>query len=265
MITKEAIQAALNAYYGNDVEHGWMAREQMEAAITAAFAAMPVPAVKVKPLEWVLSWGPDEEGDECHVAGTPFGSFAVERLDGRWMWRYCFDEYYDEDHFECEGLEAGKVAAQALWNSRISPLIEASMLSASPYPTAWDDVRKYVEGLEREINLKADFIDATINQLASAEARLADLYGNEEKPRYTTRRLRMEVERAKASAEIRIAELEKRLADAERVIEPFARLGTMSTHIVNEDGTASFSFFRTADMNAFTDARRAARAYMEGK
>lgn len=48
MITKEAIEAALNAYYGNDVEHGWMAREQMEAAITAAFAAMPAPAVKVK-------------------------------------------------------------------------------------------------------------------------------------------------------------------------------------------------------------------------
>ena len=48
MITKEEIQAALNAYYGNDVEHGWMAREQMEAAITAAFAAMPGPAVKVE-------------------------------------------------------------------------------------------------------------------------------------------------------------------------------------------------------------------------
>lgn len=46
MIMKEAIEAALNAYYGSDVEHGWMAREQMEAALTAALAAMPVPAVK---------------------------------------------------------------------------------------------------------------------------------------------------------------------------------------------------------------------------
>lgn len=41
MITKEAIEAALNAYYGDDVDHGQMAREQMEAALTAAFAAMP--------------------------------------------------------------------------------------------------------------------------------------------------------------------------------------------------------------------------------
>ena len=48
MITKEAIEAALNAYYGNDVEHGRMAMAQMEAALTAAFAAMPGPAVKVE-------------------------------------------------------------------------------------------------------------------------------------------------------------------------------------------------------------------------
>lgn len=48
MITKEAIEAALNAYYGSDVDHGRMAMAQMEAAITAALAAMPAPAVRVK-------------------------------------------------------------------------------------------------------------------------------------------------------------------------------------------------------------------------
>lgn len=52
MITKEAIEAALNAYYGSDVEHGRMAMAQMEAAITAALAAMPVPAVREQN-EWL--------------------------------------------------------------------------------------------------------------------------------------------------------------------------------------------------------------------
>ena len=34
--------------------------------------------------------------------------------------------------------------------------IKRAMLSASPYPTAWDDVRKYVEGLEEEVGRLED-------------------------------------------------------------------------------------------------------------
>lgn len=107
--------------------------------------------------------------------------------------------------------------------------VYSAMLSASPYPSAWDDVRKYVEGLEGEINLKADFINATINQLAAAEAR--------------------------------IAELEKRLADAER--EPKDEV---------DEGQHQFvaDWYRPARCQACGGLRdhplhRAARAYMEGK
>lgn len=208
-------------------------------------------------------------------------------------------------------------------------------ISASPYPTAWDDVRKYVEGLERERDdmrlssqHSADWASQAITDMKaatsrteSAEARiaeldaaldekevasgltsngnlwrfwstkasalavrnaeleaelasLAELYGDEEKPRYTTRRLRMEVERAKAAADIRIAELEKekhaaltmiamlekRLADAERVIErvpPY--LADMYRAICNGNEMAAGGFSDSDDLV------RAARAYMEGK
>ena len=167
-----------------------------------------------------------------------------------------------------------------------------AMLSASPYPTAWDDVRKYVEEMERErdeatgtlrycekqwSDERGVMIDKFVyerNRAEAAERQLSEIAGHMDSECDSDSILHVvreaEADRdiykdRAASAEARIAELEKRLADAERVIEPFARLGTMSTHIVNEDGTASFSFFRTADMNAFTDARRAARAYMEGK
>lgn len=196
-----------------------------------------------------------------------------------------------------------------------------AMLSASPYPTAWDDVRKYVEWLEEEVGRLEDenselryepwpewaravlkvirshtgydgYDDATdgvdmplelsehlsqvesdtdrwkaraesaevrIAELEAELASLAELYGDEEKPRYTTRRLRMEVERAKAAADIRIAELEKekhaaltmiamlekRLADSEKIVKCMVDW---------ENGMAPLR-----------EDFRAARAYMEGK
>lgn len=91
MITKEAIEAALNAYYGNDVEHGWMAREQMESAITAAFAAMPGPVVKVS-REDIRAY---ERGECCRAEITPATDLASENERLRaalefvtlWAWR----------------------------------------------------------------------------------------------------------------------------------------------------------------------------------
>lgn len=72
----------------------------------------------VKPLEWV-AW---VDGFQAH---TPFGSYTVEPPDheiGRrsHTWRYCFDEYYDEDTTTCDTIEDGKAAAQAHWNDRVS-------------------------------------------------------------------------------------------------------------------------------------------------
>lgn len=113
-------------YKGDDM----IATMKTHHAVEIVKALSASPAGVVKPLEWKLSWGPDQDGDECHVASTPFGTVAVERLYGKWQWRYCFDEYYDEDQTQCDSLEDGKAAAQAMWNSRISPLIDARIMSA---------------------------------------------------------------------------------------------------------------------------------------
>lgn len=75
------------------------------------------------PLEWALSWGPDQDGDMSYAAGTPFGSYSVNTRDGRWEWRYCFDEYYDEYEGECASLDEGKALAQANWDERIQPIL----------------------------------------------------------------------------------------------------------------------------------------------
>jgi|GEM_PF-3871195 hypothetical protein len=82
------------------------------------------------PLEWEVSWGPDEDGDECHSANTPFGSYRVERCDGRWKWRYCFDEYYDEDESECDGLEDGRLLAQSHWDDRVQAILAGRQIAA---------------------------------------------------------------------------------------------------------------------------------------
>lgn len=139
----------------------------------------------------------------------------------------------------------------AVWSVRMSngkavaEVCYESMLSASPDP-AWDDVRKYVEGLEKEcerlkflVEWGEAFCDMKHPDTARAE-----------------------------SAEARIAELEKRLADAERVIEPFAALpdaphGKRSYFLellVRPEGDDP------ADgVKHYGPAIRAARAYMEGK
>lgn len=75
------------------------------------------------PLEWALAWGPDEDGDESHAAGTPFGSYTVEKFEGRWKWRVCFDEYYDETEGECDDLDEGKRLAQSHWDERVQPIM----------------------------------------------------------------------------------------------------------------------------------------------
>ena len=97
--------------------------------------------------------------------------------------------------------------------------IKRAMLSASPYPTAWDEVRKAYDALEEELKWLRDnsVLIAVFNSAA---------------------------DRAEA-AEARIAELEKRLADAEKIVKCMVDW---------ENGMAPLS-----------EDFRAARAYMEGK
>jgi len=184
-------------------------------------------------------------------------------------------------------------AAWAAWHSRHGGKIgpgpafgEAvpAAISASPYPTAWDDVRKYVEGLEAGIKRLSDeeeLCDETTGddpfsivrlaaKLAACEARsrkimsslsnvvlIGDVghYVNDAVFDALTER----ANRAEA-AEARIAELEKRLADAERVVEPFADGRAKITHA----NGCRYHGGHDCDCGK-DDYLRAARAYMEGK
>jgi len=152
--------------------------------------------------------------------------------------------------------------------------IKRAMLSASPYPTAWDEVRKAYDALEEELKWLRDnsVLIAVFNSAA---------------------------DRAEA-AEARIAELEKRLADAERVIGDFMDITEPASIPAFKDpqyadeverlgerigfgaliASASASWREVAKrdghpvggefvvgpcMAVLQSVRRAARAYMEGK
>lgn len=195
-------------------------------------------------------------------------------------------------------------AAWAAWHSRHGGKIgpgpafgEAvpAAIFASPYPTAWDDVRKYVEGLEEKneflVSDRMDIgaaYDADVGlartELSKALERVSELerflfpYAHNKEisgiswdgkyligdkasisefhslknrgeqidvyKRAYDQNLAATTSRAEA-AEARIAELEKRLADAEKIVKCMVDW---------ENGMAPLS-----------EDFRAARAYMEGK
>lgn len=115
-------------------------------------------------------------------------------------------------------------------------------LSSSPYPTAWDDVRKYVEKLEVEAKCDEEYLDLVKDKYRAAEARIAEL------------------EKEKHAALTMIAMVEKRLADADVVIErvpPY--IADMYKAICNGNETAAAGFSEKDELAS------AARAYMEGK
>ena len=73
---------------------------------------------KIKQLEW-------EESTLGYDTFTPFGRMTVYKSDDKsWTWGYCFDEYYDEETFSCEGPDQGKLLAQEEWNKRITSMLE---------------------------------------------------------------------------------------------------------------------------------------------
>jgi len=87
--------------------------------------------VRIKPLEWVQFL--DDGSLQAH---TPFGSYTISVPDNKigereFRWKYCFDEYYDEEDFTCDGIEDGKAKAQAHWSERISSLFEPVDLTAA--------------------------------------------------------------------------------------------------------------------------------------
>ena len=140
-----------------------------------------------------------------------------------------------------------------------------AMLSTSPYPTAWDDVRKYVEWLEEEVGRLEDenselryepwpeWARAVLKVIRSHTGYdgYDDATDGVDMPLELSEHLSQvesDTDRWKArafAAEARIAELEKRLADAEKIVKCMVDW---------ENGMAPLS-----------EDFRAARSYMEGK
>lgn len=76
-------------------------------------------AVLTDPLEW------EDGGENTITAYTPFGNYHVEKVNSvTWRWKYCFDEYYDEDQGTVITQEEAKHYCQQDWDKRIKPILE---------------------------------------------------------------------------------------------------------------------------------------------
>lgn len=121
MITKEAIEAAakeLLAHGEFGTSDGASRRNAVvaaEAALTAAFAAMPEPSVKVKPLEWKDA--PVPPSGEC-LASSVVGLYCIPHGSGIFHLR--FRDSIALGDFST--LDAAKAAAQADYEARIAEL-----------------------------------------------------------------------------------------------------------------------------------------------
>lgn len=78
---------------------------------------------KIKPLKWE---GKLKEEFDSLNAYTPFGSYTINLNDPdslheqKYLWSYCFDEYYDEGEFYADTLKEAKKACQKHWEERLS-------------------------------------------------------------------------------------------------------------------------------------------------
>jgi len=105
MITKEAIESGWKAAPG-------LTMTQIERILTAALAAMPGPAVKVKPLEWVLY---RTKGYWC--ANTTAGRYIAWEIEDGAL--FCWNPEANSSDTVYRSLQAAKAAAQADYEARI--------------------------------------------------------------------------------------------------------------------------------------------------
>jgi hypothetical protein len=79
----------------------------------------------LKPFDWKTV----RQGD-WHTAYTPFGSYHVEKYkdETQWKWGYCFDEYYDEEEYECDSAEDGKQKCWEHWVGRMKPMLKSPVM-----------------------------------------------------------------------------------------------------------------------------------------
>lgn len=112
MITKEAIEAARKAILEHD--YSPYTQDGLSAILTAAFAAMPVPAVRVKPLEWRLE---DERDADFPRWNAEWNGIVFSVFKAWWGSKSKCGFVGGGDFHHTE--EAAKAAAQADYEARI--------------------------------------------------------------------------------------------------------------------------------------------------
>lgn len=147
-------------------------------------------------------------------------------------------------------------------------------LYARPDPTALANLVAYAEGLEGRV----EHLELEAEGQRRAKRELAEKLGCEDEPRWKWMNLALTkiIQRAE-TAEARVIELERRLAEAEKVIEPFAQyrtadgIGDGSDFLRIPDGHPLLWNMRSGDdmatMENLIEVRhlRAARAWKDGK
>jgi hypothetical protein len=102
--------------------------KQSELLSRKAERSVDAYAYAIAPLVWVQHRNADHDHGEWWTANTVFGDMSVEngRSQNGICWRYCFDEYYDEDLHACDSIDTGKAEAEAFYLSRLLPALVAS-------------------------------------------------------------------------------------------------------------------------------------------
>ena len=80
---------------------------------------MPDEIYKIKPFKWEYF-----EHCEWWELENIFGTMMVEKRGDHYVFRYCIDEYYDEDEIHCNGFEEGKGIAESFYLERLLPSLE---------------------------------------------------------------------------------------------------------------------------------------------
>jgi len=141
-ITKEAIEAGVAAFEST-FNGSPNSTEMVTTILTAALAAMPGPAVKVKPLEWVDRAAADGNSRNSY-ADTSVGSYEAFELNMNvpsgpvTVFGWSGIPWKKDQHVE--SFEAAKAAAQADYEARILSAITPANDLASENESLPQDV-----------------------------------------------------------------------------------------------------------------------------
>jgi hypothetical protein len=75
---------------------------------------------KIRQLKWEGKIGKESWMGNL-TANTSLGNFHINLTDekeNKYMWDYCFDEYYDENHFYVKTIKQAKEDAQKYFEQR---------------------------------------------------------------------------------------------------------------------------------------------------